>query len=65
MTIRKSTVSGLFYEATPDGLSKTVDAALLKAKKEVTPSDKTFGAISPHAGYIFSGNVSALALESL
>ncbi|MDV0447671.1 hypothetical protein MsAg5_15820 [Methanosarcinaceae archaeon Ag5] len=65
MTLRKPTVSGLFYDANPDGLAKEVDAALAAAKKEVTSSDKTFGAISPHAGYIFSGKVSALAIESL
>ena len=53
MMLRKPIVAGQFYPGTPEQLEKQLRGFIGKqAKKE-----NALGAVSPHAGYIFSGSV--------
>jgi AmmeMemoRadiSam system protein B len=55
MTIRPPAVAGMFYEARAERLEKDVRSHLA-AGADVTPGP-AFGAIVPHAGYVYSGPV--------
>jgi AmmeMemoRadiSam system protein B len=61
MTIRPPAVAGMFYEGRPDRLREQVRAYL--------PSDaipeRAFGAIVPHAGYVYSGPVAGAVYARL
>jgi AmmeMemoRadiSam system protein B len=56
--IRKPAVAGSFYPKNREALSKTVDTSLLNVKQEQIEG-KILGLISPHAGYVYSGQVAA------
>jgi len=51
MTVRPPAVAGMFYESRPDRLEKDVRGYLAV---DASPAE-AFGAIVPHAGYIYSG----------
>jgi AmmeMemoRadiSam system protein B len=53
MTVRPPAVAGLFYSANPESLERDVRGFLPAG---VEP-EKVFGAIVPHAGYVYSGPV--------
>jgi MEMO1 family protein len=53
MTVRPPAVAGLFYPANPESLERDVRGFL----PEGAESEKAFGAIVPHAGYVYSGLV--------
>lgn len=53
MTVRQPAVAGLFYPAHPEALERDVRGYL---PPDAT-SEKAFGAIVPHAGYVYSGPV--------
>jgi len=56
--IKTPNVSGKFYSANPDTLSKDIDAFLKSASVE--PSQQKISMlIVPHAGYVYSGGVAA------
>ncbi|MDP3789874.1 MAG: AmmeMemoRadiSam system protein B, partial [Candidatus Omnitrophota bacterium] len=59
-TTRKSAVAGQFYPGTKDRLLKILSALTEKVKKE-----EALGAMSPHAGYIYSGSVAGKVLSRL
>lgn len=63
--MREPVVSGLFYEPDEDGLKKELDRLFSEAKDKTQYSEKTIGAVSPHAGYIFSGKTAAAAIGSV
>lgn len=57
-------VSGIFYPANPDKLKKNIETLLSlvpESKEELTP----LGLISPHAGYIYSGQTAAFGYKLL
>lgn len=58
--IRKSVVAGQFYPETKDRLLKMLSGLTEKVKKE-----EVLGAMSPHAGYIYSGGVAGKVLSRL
>jgi len=58
--IRKSVVAGQFYPGTKDRLLKILSGLTEKVKKE-----EALGAMSPHAGYIYSGSVAGKVLSHL
>lgn len=61
--VRKPAVAGLFYPADPDALQASVDGYLADAAKvDGTPPKAV---IVPHAGYVYSGPVAAMAYASL
>jgi len=56
--IRRPAVEGYFYPRDQEGLKKTVDDFLSNVKQEQIDG-KILGLMSPHAGYVFSGQVAA------
>ncbi len=62
--IRKPAVAGTFYPAEARILSQQVKEFLSRAKKE-NISGEIIGLISPHAGYMYSGQVAAYAFKLL
>lgn len=61
MRVRPPAVAGAFYEARPDRLDRDVRARLAAAETgAASPTPRpAFGAIVPHAGYVYSGPVAA------
>ncbi len=60
--IRKPAVAGTFYPALPDELRRIVQGYVGNAEK--TPVEgKIVALISPHAGYLYSGQVAAYAYK--
>jgi AmmeMemoRadiSam system protein B len=59
-TIRESVVAGQFYPGTRSGLEKALAGLTKKAAKE-----SALGAMSPHAGYVYSGGVAGKVLSRL
>ena len=64
MRIRHQQVAGYFYPAEKDKLQKDI-ALMLQAAKPEKSFNKIFGIVSPHAGYIYSGNTAAYAYKLL
>ncbi|MEW6599845.1 MAG: AmmeMemoRadiSam system protein B [Nitrospirota bacterium] len=51
--IRRPAVAGQFYEASPERLTRQVNAYL----ETETPKERAIGIVSPHAGLMYSGRV--------
>jgi AmmeMemoRadiSam system protein B/AmmeMemoRadiSam system protein A len=62
--VRKPAVAGTFYPGRPAELQRTVDAFLDKAGPS-TVKGEVIGIVSPHAGYVFSGQVAAYAYSAV
>jgi AmmeMemoRadiSam system protein B len=60
--IRRPAVAGSFYPADPPTLSRQVREFLNRASKEEIPGE-IIALISPHAGYLYSGQVAAQAYK--
>ncbi|MBN1897340.1 MAG: AmmeMemoRadiSam system protein B [Spirochaetes bacterium] len=60
---RNPVVSGLFYPAGKDNLSKMIGTLLREARTEVKDNIDIFGLISPHAGYVYSGGCAAFGFK--
>ena len=58
MRVRPPAVAGAFYDARPDRLDRDVRSRL-GAAEAAPPPRAAFGAIVPHAGYVYSGPVAA------
>jgi len=56
--VRKPAVAGYFYPKDKEELTKTVDDFILSVKQKQI-AGKILGLMSPHAGYVFSGQVAA------
>ncbi len=63
--IRESVVSGMFYPASRDSLSKMIATLLTQAEPQKREDKELFGLISPHAGYIYSGGCAAYGFKLL
>jgi hypothetical protein len=59
--IRKPAVSGQFYPGSKEGLRRMISEMILLDKKK----KKAIASISPHAGYIYSGNVAGAVYSSI
>jgi len=59
--IRKPAVAGTFYSGNPG----TLRADIEKMIDPQAPKEKVIGAISPHAGYIYSGPVAGAVLSKI
>ena len=60
MRVRSPAVAGAFYDARPDRLDKEVRQRLAEAGLGGPPTPRdAFGAVVPHAGYVYSGPVAA------
>lgn len=62
--IKEPAVAGAFYPADPDVLKAQVDGYLSKVSPMQLPKDQ-IALISPHAGYIYSGQVAAHGYKHL
>jgi AmmeMemoRadiSam system protein B len=62
--VRRSVVAGSWYPGTERQLQKTVQGYLDNVEKEKLEGE-VIGLISPHAGYIYSGQVAAYAYKQL
>lgn len=60
--IRRPAVAGSFYPAEPSTLSRQVREFLNRAPKEQIPGE-IIALVSPHAGYLYSGQVAAQAFK--
>ena len=62
--VRRSTIAGSWYPGTSRSLSDTIRGFLAKVELEPLPG-KLVALISPHAGYVYSGQVAAHAYRHL
>ena len=62
-TIRRSTVAGSFYPADPGTLTSQIEGFLSKVMPVNISNIRTV--ISPHAGYIYSGQVAAYSFRQV
>jgi AmmeMemoRadiSam system protein B len=62
--IRKPAVAGYFYPKDRKELTKTVDDFISNVKQEQI-AGKIVGIMSPHAGYVFSGQVAAYSYRHI
>ena len=61
--IRPAAVAGIFYPAEPDGLAATVDGLLAAAQGETGSAPHAI--VVPHAGYVYSGPIAAVAYRAV
>jgi AmmeMemoRadiSam system protein B/AmmeMemoRadiSam system protein A len=61
--VRKPAVAGSFYPMDSSKLSSTIDNYLKQADVEI--KEEIIGAISPHAGYVYSGQTAAFVYKAL
>ncbi len=59
--IRMPAVAGRFYEAKPERLLQEIETYILHGH----PKEQAISAISPHAGYIYSGHVAGAVYSSI
>ena len=59
--IRKPVVAGQFYPALPDQLRETIKGMV----DETAEKKEVIGLVSPHAGYIYSGPVTAKVISRI
>ena len=63
-TVRPAQFAGTWYPGEREGLAKTIDELLAKAKPP-SLSDRPLAVIAPHAGYRYSAPVAATGFRSL
>lgn len=61
--VRKPVVAGSFYPEDSSNLSSTIDQYLSRVDIEL--EGEIFGLVSPHAGYVYSGQTAAFAYNAL
>lgn len=62
-SVRAPAVAGRFYPADPGELRDLVSSLLIQASPAIGPAPKAL--IAPHAGYIYSGPIAAMAYAQL
>jgi AmmeMemoRadiSam system protein B len=67
MKIRPCAYAGSFYPADPDSLLRTLEYFFSHCNEHRSAqiSEKVYGIVSPHAGYIYSGQIAAIAFYAL
>jgi len=67
MKVRPCAYAGSFYPADPDSLLRTLEYLFSHSDKynSTQVSEKAYGIVSPHAGYIYSGLIAAIAFCAL
>lgn len=63
--IRKSCVSGMFYENNPNFLKKDIDNLFNKIPEKNEKYEKIVAGIVPHAGYIYSGKTACYTFNEI
>jgi MEMO1 family protein len=64
LPVRKAAVAGQFYPSNADSLKMMLKGFFSKAEKPIS-GDNLIAIISPHAGYVFSGMISASAINQI
>lgn len=62
--VKKPAVSGMFYPASKEELERTVDRFIQDAEVKLE-NKEIIGAISPHAGYVYSGAVAGYTYKAI
>lgn len=62
-TVRRPAVAGMFYPGSPSELRSTVEDLLHDVPPDRGPVPKAV--IAPHAGYVYSGQIAAVAFQTL
>ncbi len=62
--VRQPAVAGLFYTADTSKLCSEIQS-MLSSVKTLSPAKDIFGIVSPHAGYIYSGQTAAYGFSLL
>ncbi len=62
--VRIPAMAGTFYPASGTELSKQIDSYLQEIKKQ-NVNGKIIGIVSPHAGYVYSGQIAAHAYKQI
>ena len=62
-TVRRPAVAGMFYPGSPSELRSTVEDLLRDVPPDRGPAPKAV--IAPHAGYVYSGPIAAVAFQAL
>ncbi len=57
--MRRAAVAGSFYESDRRGLMAQLEGCFANVPADVAEDDHIVGAVSPHAGYMYSGTVAA------
>jgi hypothetical protein len=65
MQVRKPAVAGQFYNEDPDRCLEEVRQCVSARSIDVALPDEIVAAIVPHAGWLFSGDVAALAFSAI
>lgn len=65
MNVRKSAVAGQFYPADTDECRQEIQDALPKTPITAPLPPRLAAAIVPHAGWVFSGDLAAMAFEAI
>jgi len=64
--LKHPNVSGSFYPANKEALTRQIDSFLDKVEDNISFQDKDIaGIISPHAGYVYSGQVAAYGYKTI
>ena len=62
---RQPVVAGSFYNANPQALAQEIKSYCNKVKQTDIILEKPIGLISPHAGYMYSGQIAAFAYKQI
>jgi len=63
-TVRKPAVAGAFYPASAGAIRSQIGDYLSRVEEEA-PEGRIYGIVSPHAGYVYSGQVAAYSYKLL
>jgi len=61
--VRKASVAGQFYPATPELIQDSIKTYMDKVDQKDLNINKLYGIISPHAGYPYSGEIAAYGYD--
>jgi len=63
--VRPAAVAGQFYPASAEALREEVDAFLAAASKDERITGDIVAIVAPHAGYVYSGRIAAVAYKQV
>ncbi len=65
MTAKKACFHGSWYPASPGECENEIEKFIAKADAKEGPDERNIGAITPHAGWLFSGGIACRAIRRL
>lgn len=64
-SVRSPAVSGRFYPARPETLTRDLDSYLMNDPEKFEKVENAVGCVAPHAGYMYSGHVAGAVYRRL